>query len=178
MIRSRVNLSTAICSDSSQLPITAYPQCCSEIADFLFAQWELELTPTEQPDKKGRVRENPALLADESREPYSSSIWLYIRLSWISYRASIASITEAGLAWARTVTSGDSSMTLLMATESTGGICRRSARVSISSSFRCLEMRCILFRRAHMARWIRLSVAVMCAVARLACAARRAPRAG
>src|SRR6266851_7458581 len=29
MIRSRVNLSTAICSDSSQLPITGHPQCCA-----------------------------------------------------------------------------------------------------------------------------------------------------
>src|SRR5438105_15657586 len=49
-------------------------------------------------------------------------------------------MTEAGLAWARTVTSGDSSITLLMATESTGGICRWSARFSISSSFRSLSV--------------------------------------
>src|SRR5260370_13464316 len=41
MIRSRVNLSTAICSDSSQLPITAHPQWCAEIADLVFAcRWE------------------------------------------------------------------------------------------------------------------------------------------
>src|SRR5207249_5378223 len=100
---------------------------------------------------------------------YSSSIWLYMRLSWISYRASIASITEAGFAWASTVTSGDSSMTLLIATESTGGICRWSARFSISSSLRSLSMWCILLRRAYLARWIRRSRAVMCSIARLAC---------
>src|SRR5438128_835922 len=76
---------------------------------------------------------------------------------------------DLGLAWARTVTSGDSSMTLLIATERTGGIWRWSARFSISSSFRSLSIYRILFRRAYLARWIRRSRAVICSMARLAC---------
>src|SRR6202035_5342430 len=87
----------------------------------------------------GSERNRPWKVSDYLRL-YSSSIWLYIRLSWISYSASIASITEAGLAVARTVTSGESSITLLMATDRTGGIWRWSARFNISSSLRSRSM--------------------------------------
>ena len=60
-------------------------------------------------------------------------------------------------------------MTLLMATEApAASAAGRPGSASRARSGAC-RCRCILLRRAYLARWTRRSRAVMCSMARLAC---------
>jgi hypothetical protein len=71
---------------------------------------------------------------------YSSSIWLNIRLSWMSYRTSIASGTVATLRAPRISAARVSTMSSSTATWSRSGILAWSARFNISSSLSSWSM--------------------------------------